>query len=362
MKLESDEIFDSLISDVQACVQCVRMCESKRVLNRGCGPTSAQILVIGEAPGRLGADASSLPFHGDRAGNNFETLMETVGIRRDQLFITNAALCNPKDSAGNNATPTDAELRSCSTFLRRQVDLVDPRIVVTLGAVALKAIEYIQAHGLSLRSAVRSSTKWYGRELIPLYHPGQRAMIHRSFANQLSDYHYVAERFKRLGSVATATSGKTKPDIAAVAKAILLRGGARSYFSLHKICYLTELSFARVHGKRMTQAYFIRQKDGPYCVDLQLQRLKRTGLHFETSSRAGKLWISLSAPGMFNEDAETAVLEALESRVIDDVLAKYSDTTDERLKTISYITSPMRKILRYEQLGSNQLNAPISFE
>jgi uracil-DNA glycosylase family 4 len=360
MKITKDIEFDSLIDVVQACDSCARMCGSKRVLNRGCGPLNARIVVIGEAPGRLGADATQLPFHGDKAGHNFEKLLEMVGITREELFITNAALCNPKDANGNNSTPSDSELAACAVHLRRQIELIDPWLVLTLGAAALKAVGFIEPHKLELRNAVRSSFRWYRRELIPLYHPGQRAMIHRSFANQLADYNFVAEKVRRLGSKGRPPTSPASADVAMIAKELLYRGGARSYFSLHKLCYLAEVSFAKSEGRRMTRAYYIRQKDGPYCVDLHLQRLKAAGVGLETSTRAGKTWVSLSSTGLFGEE-ERAPLPALEASIIDSVLRQYASVSDDRLKTISYLTTPMRQILRREKAGSNQINAPILF-
>ena len=108
------------------------------------------IFIIGEAPGRLGADVSAIPFHGDKSGDNFERLLEQVGLSRHDCFITNAALCNPKGDNGNNATPTRAELQNCSGFLKRQIDLVDPPIVATLGAQALAALRSIEDHDIDL--------------------------------------------------------------------------------------------------------------------------------------------------------------------------------------------------------------------
>ena len=333
------------------------MSSSARVLNRGCGSLRAQIMVIGEAPGRLGADSSELPFHGDKAGHNFEFLIHQAGISRSQLFITNAALCNPKDASGNNATPSGSELAACSTFLRRQIDLVQPSLIVTLGASALKALNHISPHNLELRKAVRTSSRWFGRELIPLYHPGQRAMLHRSLANQVSDYNFLAERARRLVKPQAKVSGASRPDIAAVVR-IILGYGERSYFSLHKLCYLIELEYAKRNAVRLTSGFYIRQKDGPYCVDLHLQRLKRAGLPLGMSTRSGKLWIALESHGLFTEIASDPIANTAVD-CINVVIDRYGRLTDDRLKTVCYLTQPMRRILRKERDGSNQLNAPI---
>lgn len=316
-------------------------------------------MVVGEAPGRLGADSSELPFHGDKAGHNFEALIELAGLSRAELFITNSVLCNPKDSAGNNSTPTDAEVASCAEFLRRQVDVIDPMIVVTLGATALKATGFIEKHNLKLRESVRSAHHWHGRELIPLYHPGQRAMIHRSFANQAADYQFLAERARRIGQTRAKLGGVARPDIAGVAIEILAQG-PRSYFSLHKLSFLAEYMYAKEFGSRMTGAYYVRQKDGPYCVDLHPERLKRAGVALSVKRDQAGSWI-VSIPTDLFDDPVTDTVDLRISRIVRAVIANYGSLTDARLKTVTYLTQPMRDILRRERRGSNQFNAPIAF-
>lgn len=354
--------FDDLVTRVVQCEVCERMCGSKRVLNRGCGPLNATILVIGEAPGRLGADASELPFHGDKAGHNFEALIELAGLSRKDLFITNAALCNPKDASGNNSTPTDTEIKACSGFLREQIDLVNPKIVVTLGAVALKAVSYIEAHGLTLKEGIRTSRSWFGRELVPLYHPGQRAMIHRSFANQAADYQFLSERVKRLGSSTRKASGKARSDAVHLASAILSKFGKLSYFSFHKYSYLAEYIYSLKSGRRLTGAYFVRQKDGPYCVDLHPQRLKNAGAGIEIVGSGNRLYVVPAPIQMF--ELSPGGEDFIDSDVVDvvnEVYRRYSNLSSSRLKTVVYMTKPMREILRREKMGSNQFNAPIDF-
>ena len=101
----NEQAFEELCAAVQRCRKCQRMEGSKRVLNRAAGALNATIMFIGEAPGRLGADASEIPFHGDKAGHNFEELLEGASLSRADIFVTNAVLCNPKDENGNNAPP-----------------------------------------------------------------------------------------------------------------------------------------------------------------------------------------------------------------------------------------------------------------
>ncbi len=318
----------------------------------------AEVVVVGEAPGRLGADASELPFHGDKAGHNFESLIETVGIDRSRLFITNAVLCNPKDEAGNNATPKPVEISNCAPYLKDQIDLIDPKIVVTLGAVALRSVGQIHAHNRVLNESVRSSIPWYGRELIPLYHPGQRAMIHRSFANQLADYQYVAERLARVGRRRSDVQGASSLETVALAEAIVGRFGPVSYFALHKLLYLSEYIYSTRNDCRLTNAYFVRQKDGPYCVDLHPVKMARAGSRLHFGSRNGSYRVHFEDQQLFTPPLE---LDRRVEEVVEALFRKYYGLSEEKLKTSVYLTRPMRSMLRKERAGSNQFNAPINF-
>lgn len=163
-----------------------------RALGHGNGPLDATILFVAEAPGRLGADRTGVPMSGDQSGRNFDTFLARAGIDRARVFVTNAVLCNPRRTDGLNDRPRAAEIRSCSEHLRAQIDLLDPAWVVSLGRTALDALNLIEPHGLSLAEHVGTARAWYGRQLVPLYHPGPRALIHRTFAQQAADYALLA--------------------------------------------------------------------------------------------------------------------------------------------------------------------------
>lgn len=354
--------FGKLAEEVRACTKCARMCESARVLNYSAGNLNAELLFIGEAPGRLGADETEVPFHGDTSGRNFEDLISFAGISRNDVFVTNAVLCNPKDEKGNNSTPTLSEAANCQPFLRRQIELVNPRIVVPVGNTALRALSVIEPHGLSLSQNVRTIHSWFGRSVIPLYHPGQRAMIHRSFANQRSDYQFVAEQWRRLTQVRRISSGATQSDVMAIARYLLASRGAVTYFELHKLAYLTEYLHVRKSGRRLTSAYFIRQKDGPYCTDLEIDRIRRADGSIRIFKEGSKLCLRLGenrTPHLFSAQPEISE----EAKVAaDEAMLRYGGKNDSELKTAVYLTAPMRFLLRREQsTKSNLYNSPIEF-
>lgn len=352
--------FEDLCGRVQSCVLCPRMMNSARILGLSSGSLDAKVMFIGEAPGRLGADATGIPFHGDKAGDNFESLLDFVGISREDIFVTNAVLCNPKDDSGNNSPPSLDEIAHCSGFLKQQIDLINPGIVVTLGANALKATALIDGHALTLRESVRTSNPWYIRHLIPLYHPGQRAMIHRSLANQRSDYQFVADQLKRLGIKARKVRGSTKESVAEVIKAILCTEREVSYFALHKLLYLIEWSYMQEIGKRLTGAYFIRQKDGPYCTDLHLTKLKNAIPDIQIRKNGNRIFVRLAEPDLFRGHKQHFQLDSEIGRFVVSKLKDLAEKTDAVLKTRAYLTKPMKDILRKEKDNSNNMyNTPI---
>ena len=156
------------------------------------GSVNARVMFIGEAPGRKGADRTRVPFSGDQSGKNFDHFLASAGLARSEIFITSAALCNPRSATGANRRPTSTELRNCSNFLQRTIELIDPGLIVTLGGVALEALKSIATHQFTLRDDAAKLREWNGRTLIPLYHPSPQVLItSRDERAQLSDYRLV---------------------------------------------------------------------------------------------------------------------------------------------------------------------------
>lgn len=182
-----------LIQRVSSCLTCPRMEGRTRVFGASNGSLESRILFIAEAPGRLGADISGRPLSGDQTGRNFQQLLEISGLQREELFLTNAVLCNPRDKAGRNSTPTRKEILNCSAHLRETLEIVQPLYVVSLGRIALQALNIIEAHSVTLKADVGKCIEWYGRWLMPLYHPGTRSRINRSTARQQEDFQNLSQ-------------------------------------------------------------------------------------------------------------------------------------------------------------------------
>ena len=359
MELRAFTEFDALIGEVQGCALCPEMDGCARVLSWANGPYDAKIMFVGEAPGRLGADRTNVPFHGDKAGDNFEHLIELAGLTRREIFVTNAVLCNPRDERGNNAPPSKGTLRNCSTNLARQIRAIDPAIVVTLGAAALEATRLIESHDLSLSSGVRTAQKWNGRVLIPLYHPGARAMVHRNFAAQTADYYFVGEIYRRLGRKRRSSPEIKKPASQGwdIVKFLVSEFRSCSLFRLHKAMYLVDWRAVSQTGHRASDFVYLRQKDGPYCVELGSRWYKRFQDELVLRRTGEQLLLEWKERGLF--DSGQRLLPSNLRQVAADVVTETKQLSDAQLKTKSYLTRPMKEYLRAERAGLSQLNRPL---
>ncbi len=196
-KLES---FESLASEARKCNVCEGMRDKTAVLSDLNGTLDPRVYFIAEAPGRQGADRTRRPFYGDKSGENFQVLLDSIGLKREAIFITNSVLCSPRKPNGANRRPLRSEMKNCSGYLRRTIEVIKPMLIVTLGSVALDALRAVEEHDLTLKSDVGKVIKWSGRELMPLYHPSPQVIAsHRNMEMQLTDYAGLGRALERLG-------------------------------------------------------------------------------------------------------------------------------------------------------------------
>ncbi|TAK25593.1 MAG: uracil-DNA glycosylase [Chloroflexota bacterium] len=171
----------------------------RRVLSRLNGPIDAAAIFVAEAPGRLGADRTGVPLSGDQTARNFDWLLSRAGLTRDDVFITNAVLCNPRDAAGNNRPPTRSEIARCREHLAATLAIVRAPLVVALGSAALTALDAIEGHDLRLARDVGRPVAWQERRLVALYHPGPRARVHRPVSDQEADFEALGTTIRESG-------------------------------------------------------------------------------------------------------------------------------------------------------------------
>ena len=186
--------FLRLCAEAQACQICPDLRERTAVLSELNGSLKPKAMFIAEAPGRQGADRTRVPFSGDRSGANFRLLLESIGLDRKDIFITNAVMCSPRSATGANRKPHKSEINNCSSFLGRQIALVNAKVLVTIGGVALEALKAIEYHEFILKNDAGKILDWNGRKLVPLYHPSPQVVISvRRMPQQLEDFQVLKQ-------------------------------------------------------------------------------------------------------------------------------------------------------------------------
>jgi uracil-DNA glycosylase len=196
---EKQKRFIQFVAEAARCTRCPAMCGRAAVMSALNGHVDARVMFVGEAPGRKGADRTRVPFSGDQSGKNFDRFITSIGLKRSQIFITSAALCNPRMPSGANRRPTAREVANCSGFLQQTIELIDPRVIVTLGGVALVALKQVHYHEFSLKEHAAKIHRWHGRMLVPLYHPSPQVLItSRKEEAQLRDYRVVSLAIRQM--------------------------------------------------------------------------------------------------------------------------------------------------------------------
>lgn len=183
------DLFFKLAAEAQSCRICPDLCERTAVLSELNGSLDPKVFFIAEAPGRQGADRTRVPFSGDKSGANFSVLLESIGLERKDIFVTNAVMCSPRTATGANRKPLRTEIRNCSSFLRRTIEVINPTVIVTIGSVALEALKAIAYHEFVLKNDAAKILEWHNRTLVPLYHPSPQVVITvRRMPQQLEDF------------------------------------------------------------------------------------------------------------------------------------------------------------------------------
>ena len=154
------ETLEDLAELVRNCTDCP-LHGSRNNAVPGEGPANAEILFIGEGPG-FHEDRQGRPFVGP-AGNFLEELLQSIGMSRDQVYIANMVKCRPP----NNRDPAPGEISACSKYLDRQIELIDPLLIVTLGRFSMS--RFLPGQSISrVRGRLRPVG---GRHIFPIMHP-----------------------------------------------------------------------------------------------------------------------------------------------------------------------------------------------
>jgi uracil-DNA glycosylase len=170
LPLGSDKaaLLEPIRARVAVCIKCPHLARMRTQTVFGVGNPDAELMFIGEAPG-ADEDRRGEPFVG-RAGQLLTKIIETMGFRRDDVYIANVLKCRPDMPPGStgNRPPTPVEMQTCLPYLAEQISIIQPKVLIALGATAVEGL-------LGTRGVMRELRgKWHSHQDTPLmitYHP-----------------------------------------------------------------------------------------------------------------------------------------------------------------------------------------------
>jgi uracil-DNA glycosylase family 4 len=185
---ERREALKEVLAEARACVRCPELAATRKTVVFGAGNANADLMFVGEAPG-ASEDEQGIPFVG-RAGKLLEKLLEEIGLARSEVFIANTLKCRPP----GNRDPLPVEIESCQDYLRRQVALIEPSVICTLGNFSTKL----------LRGDPTGITRLHGQpevlvlggravRLYPIYHPAAALYTPRMLETLREDFARLPE-------------------------------------------------------------------------------------------------------------------------------------------------------------------------
>ncbi len=182
--------FETLQQEYQTCTLCPSLCQSRTKVVFGSGNPHAEILFIGEAPGAT-EDKQGIPFCG-LSGKVLDELLSSIFLSRNDIFITNTILCRPPE----NRNPTKEEVEHCRERLDRLIQIMQPKVIVTIGNFATERI--LGKKGIkSLHGKIFEHGN--GIKVVPVIHPANYLYSGRNpelFEQMKNDFQTIAEVVK----------------------------------------------------------------------------------------------------------------------------------------------------------------------
>ncbi len=203
---ERREELKAVYQQASACTRCPQLASTRTTVVFGSGNADADLMFVGEAPG-ANEDKQGLPFVG-QAGRLLEQLLSEIGLTRQDVFIANVLKCRPP----GNRDPLPQEIESCQEYLSRQLELIEPRVVCTLGNFSTKLLRedplgITRLHG---RAEIRRIGPRTVR-LYPLFHPAAALYTPSMLATLREDFAGIPELL--------ALPAPEQPELVAVAAA-----------------------------------------------------------------------------------------------------------------------------------------------
>ena len=185
---ERREALKAVFAEAQKCTRCAELAATRKTVVFGAGNADADLMFVGEAPG-ASEDEQGLPFVG-AAGKLLEKLLGEIGMARSDVFIANTLKCRPP----GNRDPQPVEIENCREYLYRQVELIQPRVICTLGNFATKLLRddptgITRLHGQpEVLEVGRRAVRLY-----PIFHPAAALYTPRMLQTLREDFSRLPE-------------------------------------------------------------------------------------------------------------------------------------------------------------------------
>ena len=192
--------WQQLTEEIHDCNKC-RLCQTRTNVVPGEGNPEARIMFIGEGPGR-DEDLQGRPFVG-RSGELLTRMIRAIGLEREQVYICNVVKCRPPQ----NRNPEPDEAAACLNYLRAQVALVRPKVIVLLGKIACR---YTLQQEISV---MRDHGKWFERKgvwFMPTYHPSALLRDPSKKREAWDDFQKIRDKLSEITAQAGETDGTEK--------------------------------------------------------------------------------------------------------------------------------------------------------
>ena len=192
---------DTLTKKIQSCELCEDLVKTRKQSVMGYGDFKADIFIIGEAPGRLGANITGVPFTQDRSGVFLQQMLCGIGLNKSdptdvkpklkKVYITNIVKCNPQAENGTNRPPKNEEISNCMNYLEQELEIVNPKLVIPLGLPASKFILGNDFNGKNFGKLVKKQRF----SVLPLWHP---AFVIRGGGIQRMNKKHYSKHFNKI--------------------------------------------------------------------------------------------------------------------------------------------------------------------
>ncbi len=185
---ERREALKDLLAQARSCTRCAELAATRKTVVFGAGNADAELMFVGEAPG-ASEDEQGLPFVG-RAGKLLSQLLEEIGLSREDAFVCNTLKCRPP----GNRDPQPIEIENCHEYLLRQVELIEPSVICSLGNFSTKLLRgdptgISRLHGQSEVIELGSRAV----RLYPIYHPAAALYTPRMLETLREDFARLPE-------------------------------------------------------------------------------------------------------------------------------------------------------------------------